>query len=86
MGGWVCYIMVSDLLVEAPVQYRVGLLVRVSGLRFNFDHGIENIRRNGIVESTYDLDRQRSIVRGSKDCDHPPSNSRVIAMVGLGEI
>jgi hypothetical protein len=59
MGGWGCYKMVSKLLVETPGWYGLGLLVRVSGLRSNSDRGVENLRRNGIAESTQEIERQR---------------------------
>jgi hypothetical protein len=59
VGGWVCYSLVSELLVETPGRYGSGLLVRVSGSRSNSDHGVENIRRNGIVESTQEIEHQR---------------------------
>jgi hypothetical protein len=74
LGGRVCYRLVSELLVETSGRYGPGLLVRVSWLRSNSDREVENLRRNGIAESTQELDRQRSVVRGSKDRDHPPSN------------
>jgi hypothetical protein len=86
VGGWGCYRLVSELLVETPGRYGLGLLVRVSWSRSNSDREVENIRRNGVAESTQELDHQRSIVRGSKDRDHPPSNSGVIATIGSGEI
>jgi hypothetical protein len=86
VGGWGCYRLVSELLVETPGRYGPGLLVRVSWSRSNSDREVENLRRNGIAESTQELDRQRSIVRGSKDHDHPPSNSGAITTVGSGEI
>jgi hypothetical protein len=37
----------------------------------NSDRGVEKLRRNGIAESTQDLDHQRLMVRGSKDHDRP---------------
>jgi hypothetical protein len=43
--------------------YGPGLLVRVSWLRSNYDLEVENLRRNGIAESTQKLERQRSFVR-----------------------
>jgi hypothetical protein len=73
-------------LVETQGWYGLGVLVRVSWSRSNYDNEVENLRRNGIAESTQDLDRQRSVVRGSKDHDHPPSNSGAIATIGSGEI
>jgi hypothetical protein len=63
MGGKVCYRLVSELLVETLGQYGPGLLVRVSWLRSNFDLEVENLRRNGVVEFTQELERQRSFVR-----------------------
>jgi hypothetical protein len=33
VGGWVCYKLVSELLVETPCRYGSGLLVRVSWLQ-----------------------------------------------------
>jgi hypothetical protein len=63
VGGGVCYILVSELLVETPSRYGSGLLVRVSWLRSNSDLEVEKLRRNGIAESTQDLERQRSFVR-----------------------
>jgi hypothetical protein len=59
----VCYILVSELLVETPSRYGLGLLVRVSWLRSNSDREVENIKRNGIAESTQELECQRSFVR-----------------------
>jgi hypothetical protein len=59
MGGWVCCSLVSELLVENPGWYGLGLLVRVSGSRSNSDHGVENLRSNGIAESTQEVERQR---------------------------
>ena len=56
MGGWGCYSLVSELLVETPGQYGLGLLVRVSWLRSNFDHEVEKIRRNGVAESTWEIE------------------------------
>jgi hypothetical protein len=49
VGGWVCYSLVLELLVETLGRYGTGLLVRVSGSRSNLDR--EKLRRNGIVES-----------------------------------
>ena len=86
MSGWGCYSLVLDLLVETSGQYGSGLLVIVSWSRSNSDREVENLRRNGIAKSTQELDHQRSIVRGLKDHDRPPSNSRAIAIVGSGEI
>jgi hypothetical protein len=63
VGGRVCYRLVSELLVETPGQYGSGLLVRVSWLRSNYDLEVENLRRDGIAESTQELERQRSFVR-----------------------
>jgi hypothetical protein len=71
VGGWVCYSLVSELLVETPGRYGPGLLVRVSWSRSNSDREVENLRRNGIAESTQEIERQRPVVRGSKDRDHP---------------
>jgi hypothetical protein len=39
------------------------------GYRSKYDRGVENIRRNGVAESTQELDHQRPVVRGSKDRD-----------------
>jgi hypothetical protein len=63
VGGWVCYSLVSELLVETPDRYGLGLLVRVLGSRSNSDREIENLRRNGIAESTQQLEHQRSFVK-----------------------
>jgi hypothetical protein len=41
------------------------------GSRSNSDRGVENLRRNGIAESTQEIERQRPVVRGSKDRDRP---------------
>jgi hypothetical protein len=41
------------------------------GYRSNSDRGVERLRRNGVVESTQELDHQRPIVNGSKDRDRP---------------
>jgi hypothetical protein len=59
----VCYRLVSELLVETSGWYGPGLLVRVSWLRSNSDREVENLRRNGIAESTQELECQRSFVR-----------------------
>jgi hypothetical protein len=67
-------------------RYGSGLLVRVSWLRSNSDREVENLRRNGVAESTQELDRQRSVVRGLKDHDCPPSNLGAITTVGSREI
>jgi hypothetical protein len=75
LGGRVCYRLVSELLVETTGRYGSGLLVRVSWLRSNSDCEVENLKRNGVAEFTQELDRQRSVERGLKDRDHPPSNS-----------
>jgi hypothetical protein len=48
VGGWVCYSLVSELLVETSGRYGPGLLVRVSGSSSNSDRGVEKIRRNGV--------------------------------------
>jgi hypothetical protein len=74
LGGQVCYILVSNLLVETPGPYGPGLLVRVSWLRSNFDREVENLRRNGVAKYMQELDHQRSLVRGLKDRDRPPLN------------
>jgi hypothetical protein len=51
LGGRVCYRLVSEILVETPGRYGLGLLVRVSWLRSNSDHEVENLKRNGVAES-----------------------------------
>jgi hypothetical protein len=61
MGGEVCYRLVSELLVETSGWYGSGLLVRVSWLRSNSDLEVENLRRNGVAESTQELYRHRSL-------------------------
>jgi hypothetical protein len=71
VGGWGCYRLVSELLVETSGWYGSGLLVRVSWSRSNSDREVENLRRNGVAESMQELDHQRPVVRGSKDRDHP---------------
>jgi hypothetical protein len=63
VGGWVCYRLVSELLVETLGLYGPGLLVRVSWLRSIYDLEVEKLRRNGVAESTQELERQRSFVR-----------------------
>jgi hypothetical protein len=63
VGGWVCYRLVSNLLVETSSLYGPYLLVRVSWLRPVYDLEVENLRRNGIAESTQKLECQRSFVR-----------------------
>jgi hypothetical protein len=63
LGGRVCYRLVSKLLVETPGWYGPSSLVRVSWLRSNYDHEVENIRRNGIGEYTQELECHRSFVR-----------------------
>jgi hypothetical protein len=52
VGGWVCYRLVSELLVETSGRYGSDLFVRVSWLRSNFDLEVENLKRNGIAEFT----------------------------------
>jgi hypothetical protein len=86
MGGWGCYTLVSKLLVETTGRYGSGLLVRVSGLRSNSDHEVEKLRRNGVAESTQEIECQRPVVRGLKDHDRPSSNSGAITTVGSREI
>jgi hypothetical protein len=86
VGGWGCYRLVSELPVETPGQYGPGLLVRVSGPRSNSDREVEKTRRNGVAESTQEIEHQRLLVRGLKDHDHPSSNLGSIATVGSGEI
>jgi hypothetical protein len=63
VGGWVCYRLVSELLVETPGRYGPGLLVRASWSRSNSDREIENLRRNSIAEATQETKRHRSSVR-----------------------
>jgi hypothetical protein len=41
------------------------------GYRSNSDRGFENLRRNGVAESTRELDHQKPVVRGLKDREHP---------------
>jgi hypothetical protein len=41
------------------------------GYRSNSDRGVENVGRNDVAESMQELDDHRSIIRGSKDRDHP---------------
>jgi hypothetical protein len=98
VGGWGCYRLVSELLVETldklvsellvetPARYGLGLLVRVLGSVSNSNHEVENLRRNGVEKSTQEIERQRPILRGSKDRDHPSLNLGVIATVGSREI
>jgi hypothetical protein len=65
-GLWVVgvyYRLVSELLVKTQGRYGSGLWVRVSWLRSNSNHEVENIRRIGIPGSTQDLEHQRSFVR-----------------------
>jgi hypothetical protein len=61
VGGWGCYIMVSELLVETSGRYGLGLLVRVLGLRSNFDCGVEKLWRNGVAESMQEVEHQRPV-------------------------
>jgi hypothetical protein len=63
VGGWVCYSLVSELLVETLGQYGPGLLVRASWSRSNSDREIENLRRNGIAEATQETKCHRSSIR-----------------------
>jgi hypothetical protein len=63
VGGWVCYILVLELLVKTLGQYGLGMLFKVSWLRSNYDLEVENLRRNGVAEFTWELERQRSFVR-----------------------
>jgi hypothetical protein len=86
VGGWGCYRLVSEILVETSGQYGPSLLVRVLGLRSNSNREVEKLRSNGIEESTQEIERQRPVVRGSKDRDHPPYNLGAVSTVGLGEI
>jgi hypothetical protein len=53
--------MVSELMVKTPGSYGLGMLVRVSGSRSNSDCGVENLRRNGIVESMKEIEFQRPV-------------------------
>jgi hypothetical protein len=53
--------LVSELLVGTPGWYGPGLLVKVSGSRSNSDHGVENIKRNGVAESTWEIEHQRPV-------------------------
>jgi hypothetical protein len=62
VGGGVCYRSVSEILVETLGQYGLGLLVKVSWLGSNFDLEVEKIKRNGIAESTQEIECQRSFV------------------------
>jgi hypothetical protein len=62
VAGWVCYSLVSELLVETPGRYGSGLLVRVSWSRSNSDREVENLRRNGIAEATQETKCHRSSV------------------------
>jgi hypothetical protein len=50
--------LLTELLVETLGWYGSDPLVKVSLLRSNFDREVENIRRNGIIESTQDIKRQ----------------------------
>ena len=52
VGCWVCYSLVSELLVETPGQYGSSLLVRVLGSKSNSNREVENLKRNGIEEAT----------------------------------
>jgi hypothetical protein len=52
VGGWVCYSLVSKLLVETLGQYGPVLLVKVSWSRSKSDLEVENIRRSGVAEYT----------------------------------
>jgi hypothetical protein len=47
--------LVSELLVETLGWYGLGILVKVSCLRSNYDCEVENLRRNGITKSTQEL-------------------------------
>jgi hypothetical protein len=62
VGGWVCYSLVSELLVETSSRCGSGLLVRVSWLRSNSNLEVEKIGRNGVAESMQELERQISFV------------------------
>jgi hypothetical protein len=63
MDGWVCYILVSELLVETSGRYAPGLLVRISWSRSNSDRAFEKIRRNGVAEATQETEHHRTSVR-----------------------
>jgi hypothetical protein len=52
------------------------LLVRVSRSRSNSDREVEKLMRNGVAESTQEIERQRPVVRGSKGRDRPPFEFR----------
>ena len=62
VAGWVCYILVSEPLVETPGRYGPGLLVRVSWSRSNSDREVENLRRNGVVEAMQETKCHKSSV------------------------
>jgi hypothetical protein len=57
MGGWVRYILASDLLIETLGRYGSGLLVKVSWLRSIYDREIMKLGRNGVAKSTQKLER-----------------------------
>jgi hypothetical protein len=86
VGGWVCYSLVLELLVEALGQYGTILLVRVSWLRSKSDREVEKLRRSGVAESTQEIERQRSIEGVRRIVTIPPSNSGEISTVGSREI
>jgi hypothetical protein len=71
VGGWGCYILVSNLLVETSGRYGSIMLVRVSWSKSNSDCEVEKIRRNGIEKYTQEIENQRFVVRGSKDHGRP---------------
>jgi len=73
VGGWVCYSLVFELMIETLGRYGPGLLVKILGSRSKFDLAVENLKSNGVAEPTQEIERQRPVVRGSKDHDHPSS-------------
>jgi hypothetical protein len=46
VGGWVCYSLVIEILVETMGQF---YQLESHGYRSNSDHGFENLRRNGVA-------------------------------------
>jgi hypothetical protein len=63
--------LLSEILVETQGRYGLVLLVNVSWLRSNSYHEVENIKRNGVVESMEEIEIHILVVMGLKDRNHP---------------
>jgi len=81
--GWVCYRLVSELLVETLRRYGLGMLVRILWSILNFDCEVEKLRRNGVADATQETERHRTFVRVRRIMT-VPFNSGTIYTVGSG--